>query len=545
MMGLSGASNAHGQLASETGYSHSLCCTDGNTTCTGTNEILSLSSSTNAHAEGPYQPNYNNPVCYGYLDCVSVAVSDCSQTDPFRPIPLLSISASTNAHLGEFSAYSTKICCLDRSPFPTTCDLTDAQWTTPEVEQGHTAIMQVDGVNCSGGGTTDGINFTIYKKNFFLGFWTGNTLVTWITGNFPSESWPVSTGQSTGVYFFNATSVNSGDRFSSLDGSGNDEIEVTATDDPVECDQVDVCEDIPVDPANPYPELDCNANNGLTYCNLDLSGDARVDPSPPAGYSYNCTWDPTTTTCSFMEYYGGPGEDNPLCGNGQTLCFHDASNMRYCYPGEVCPGGDEPFADGIQGCEVGEGCSNPECGEGAQDSCVAGTTCKKGDTVLEGKCYGPGALRNETQCSDGFNLCLQTTSGLNYCYPGTPCPTNPETGIPDEDIPNVCTPPSVDVGGICTDATAPLGRCVKGYISTGDTCDDDGFLTYQWDATWQGSGTTPAWCTNGTATIECPAQIPLPLFTPVNAIITIAAIAAIYLVIALAKSRKKKGKKKI
>jgi len=107
VMKLSSATNAHGALYNQGTYTYYLCCDfTGVHTCSGTNEVLGLSSSTNAHAELNTQKIYeSNPVCFGNLTCDFDTSCDLDQ------IAMLSISGTTNAHIGNVSNYPTKICC--------------------------------------------------------------------------------------------------------------------------------------------------------------------------------------------------------------------------------------------------------------------------------------------------------------------------------------------------------------------------------------------------------------------------------------------------
>lgn len=112
IMGVSDMTNAHGELKSEGSYAYVIQCTfAASTTCTGNNEIINLSSSTNAHAELPAEGNYNVPVCYENLDCT---ISPDSNAPIGFPIPILSLSSTTNAHIGNVGDYETNIFC--RSP---------------------------------------------------------------------------------------------------------------------------------------------------------------------------------------------------------------------------------------------------------------------------------------------------------------------------------------------------------------------------------------------------------------------------------------------
>jgi hypothetical protein len=114
VMGLSSATNAHGELANQGNYNYVLCCDfgEGDTSCKDNdedgisdNKIVGLSSETNAHAESPNLENYAYEVCYDGLICG--AKTSCAANE----ISIFSLSGGTNAHLGGFNDYSTKICC--------------------------------------------------------------------------------------------------------------------------------------------------------------------------------------------------------------------------------------------------------------------------------------------------------------------------------------------------------------------------------------------------------------------------------------------------
>ena len=88
---------------------YALCCSfSGAKNCDsgGTNEILSLSSQSNAHIESPSSNNYNTKVCYGDLECIKATGSS-----PAYPIEMVSLSSETNAHIGKYSVYPIKIVC--------------------------------------------------------------------------------------------------------------------------------------------------------------------------------------------------------------------------------------------------------------------------------------------------------------------------------------------------------------------------------------------------------------------------------------------------
>lgn len=118
IMGLSGTSNAHGEIYSSSSYSNVLCCNFGNgiqsdeCSQSGSAKLLRLSSTTNAHAQTSSQSTYSNQVCYkggsGFtFSCQTITSGSC----PSGYDSILSLSSSTNAHIGGPNDYATKVCC--------------------------------------------------------------------------------------------------------------------------------------------------------------------------------------------------------------------------------------------------------------------------------------------------------------------------------------------------------------------------------------------------------------------------------------------------
>ncbi len=118
--GISGTNNAHGELASQSDYSSVACCSGVvglSSTCSGTHEVaIQLSSETNGHAELNTQSNYAYDACIQVAAGGSVTLgyqeTNCDGYDTI----LGSISSTTNAHLGNSTAYTTKICVTGSSP---------------------------------------------------------------------------------------------------------------------------------------------------------------------------------------------------------------------------------------------------------------------------------------------------------------------------------------------------------------------------------------------------------------------------------------------
>ena len=118
-------------------------CKLGVHTCSGNNNVLKLSDSTNAHAEIPTGTAYSTDVCYGYLICE--AKESCAVDEEC----VVTLSSDTNAHLATCSssnAYDTKICCVSEP-----CKLTSAEWSISEVTAGTNVNLIVHGTGyCSG-----------------------------------------------------------------------------------------------------------------------------------------------------------------------------------------------------------------------------------------------------------------------------------------------------------------------------------------------------------------------------------------------------------
>lgn len=114
---MSGSSNAHAELPGQANgnYDGNVVCCSGVTglgnACSGTfATALKLSGVTNAHVEQNSQANYANNACIqapsGGTVSVGYQATNCSGFDT----TLGSMSAATNAHVGDGSAYTTKIC---------------------------------------------------------------------------------------------------------------------------------------------------------------------------------------------------------------------------------------------------------------------------------------------------------------------------------------------------------------------------------------------------------------------------------------------------
>src|SRR3989338_11158974 len=110
---MSGTSNAHAELPSQSAYTQLVCCsgvTGLGTSCAGTfATALKLSGTTNAHSEQNSQANYANNACISVPSGGSVSIgyqaTNCTGFDT----TLGSMTGTTNAHVGDGTAYTTKI----------------------------------------------------------------------------------------------------------------------------------------------------------------------------------------------------------------------------------------------------------------------------------------------------------------------------------------------------------------------------------------------------------------------------------------------------
>lgn len=111
---MSGTSNAHAELPSQSLYAQLVCCsgvTGLGTSCTDTfATALKLSGTTNAHAEQNSQSNYTNSACIQAPSGGSVSLAYQSSNCTGYDTTLGSISGTTNAHVGDGNAYTTKVC---------------------------------------------------------------------------------------------------------------------------------------------------------------------------------------------------------------------------------------------------------------------------------------------------------------------------------------------------------------------------------------------------------------------------------------------------
>jgi hypothetical protein len=419
IMGLAASTNSHGQLNGQTpAYGYVLCCGFGigSTTCTGTNKIIGLSSSTIAHAESPSSHVYDvlspvNNICYGDLSCSATTASSCP-TD--HPLGILSLSSTTNAHIGAFADYSTKICCSGTLNYP--CALTSAYWSvdgvnpitsaSSSVVNGQTVYLIVKGSSsnaCNGKKVSFAVSPSVTTNPSNAAFDGDTAKIEW------TSEW-----QSAGLlggdtsYSFKSTLVS--DTTKTVTSSTP---KLTVTNPADYCAGITTCDGY----------KDANQCNTNSPCNTDLKqqgSDIGFDCTQANAYC-SCKWDSATSTCSFTY-----GQISVACHENETLCQSPLG--PYCYPGNTCPGG---------------------------------TNCPDGQVLCDGVCYDP----TKQQCSDDGHLC-----GLNQVYCNGACHNSLS------ECSSGCTS-GVLCDGTCCTTTSGL-NCIKGECTTeggGTTCTSSQF----------------------------------------------------------------------
>lgn len=119
---LQSLNNSHAELSNQSNYSYKVCCVGENigSNCSGNHSVvLKLSGDTNAHVEQSGSSNYTKNVCLSHDLAEGTIVcsyaNDCSTLGEGY-VCLASMSGITNAHIGDCSAYSLKICCQVTNP---------------------------------------------------------------------------------------------------------------------------------------------------------------------------------------------------------------------------------------------------------------------------------------------------------------------------------------------------------------------------------------------------------------------------------------------
>ncbi|MFH1801373.1 MAG: DUF4215 domain-containing protein [archaeon] len=385
LMGLESQTNAHAELWNLNNYNYVLCCDFSRSkTCdsTNSNKILGLSAVTNAHAEIPSLSTYTNNICYGDLSCKSNPNACATGYD----IEMFSLSSNTNAHIGIFNLYATKICCKIGSAPPQPVCGNNIIETDEECDDGN--LINHDG--CS----------SACEDETYNPVWCGD-----------------------GILFQGQEGCDDGNLING-DGCSN------------------VCE---IEPGYCVTNSDCGTNHytGDSFC---LFGDiykkfvVNVCNNPSTSGSYcssytinvkleNCEYGCLNGVCltsPFQPVCGnGILEDGEECEDGNLIdddgCDSECKIEKIFPP---CPEGLELCEDGTCSldcyitndgpagcnnngiCESDEGCSCADC-NGQQDSCATGLICSLQDTACckttsDGIC-SPYCLSSDPDCA--FPIC--------------------------------------------------------------------------------------------------------------------------------------------
>jgi hypothetical protein len=392
VMGLSGLTNAHGEVAPGS-YNDVLCCAfPGSSTCSGSNTIIKLSSSSNAHAEAPDQNNYLTRVCYSDLQCIGTSGTSCPAN---HPLEVLSLTSATNAHIGAFADYPVKICCSSSMALRSACLITAAQWTIPvgDIIEGQNVQMSVTGSGAECDGLlvsfdvqpTSGGNHGAIVQPMSIPF-NGNTA----TGVWRAQHQAGFLGIGDASFRFNASIfINP---FQSRISSNTITVKVNSN--PIGT--INVCSDYTV-------AGQCNAD--VEHVASKSSPSADIDCSA-ASTICSCVWDGTDGNCKFSYTKIDSGL---TCNQGETKCYDTTTQAYYCYPGSTCPAGDASPCNNDGICDEEEGCTCADC-NAKSDTCTSPLTCSGGS------CGGTTLTLSHTTCSGG--LCIETAGdGINQCLP--------------------------------------------------------------------------------------------------------------------------------
>ncbi|MFH2027835.1 MAG: PKD domain-containing protein, partial [Nanoarchaeota archaeon] len=133
------------------GYDYVLCC-NGSSGLSGDCGVglttLQLSSTTDAKAELPSEPNYNNPICLSSTS-PDVTIDECISIDGECPdyyTCILSISDATDAYVGSCTAYTKKICCKIEDS--SACTPNEGEECDVLGNMCVNGIFDCDGINC-------------------------------------------------------------------------------------------------------------------------------------------------------------------------------------------------------------------------------------------------------------------------------------------------------------------------------------------------------------------------------------------------------------
>src|SRR3989338_9980734 len=213
---MSDTANAHAELAAQANYSQLVCCSGetglGNS-CAGTYAVVAkLSGTSNAHVEENTEANYAQSACLS-IDSGTVSVAyQNTNCDGYDTTVASMSGATTNAHVGDSTAYTRKICAsaaaaaaisisvtsdgtidyqtLEWSSQQDTITLVDTQ--TVEVGAGGPGNLEVQTTNATGGAGW-ALASTIGVIDQYVHEFSTTTVPTWVKFPTPAETYKTAT----------------------------------------------------------------------------------------------------------------------------------------------------------------------------------------------------------------------------------------------------------------------------------------------------------------------------------------------------------------
>lgn len=374
VMGLTYYTNAHGENSTSGSYSYVLCCARGlgNTSCDYSagsnpkNKLLGLSSTTNAHGEISSNTNYLVPVCYEDFDCKNF-IGGCD--NPNYNLGVLSLSSTTNAHIGNFSEYSTKICCHTKAP--KMCYLNKANWSVTKTAEGNKVKMQIYGDDPFGCNDLV-LNLSVYEKDGDVKDYNGFLQPQTTLIRFGSDG--VAYGEWTAQWVYDGL-LEGNPEFGfgaylvvkpSIKISSSNELEVTKGD--ICKTGIQVCGDY-------KDKTSCESD----LCNASVNELSQQGISCEGTIDCNCYWNSSSNSCyGAYEELNTPGDPTNGCGKGYTLCKNSTGQL-VCILGNACnPPLSTPLGNNNGICELNEGCTSTDCASGGTDTCESGLFCVNG-----------------------------------------------------------------------------------------------------------------------------------------------------------------------
>lgn len=430
LMGLSSATNAHGEFPDQLiNYDYVLCCGFGDgvneTECQPAddpdNAIVKLSSFTNAHAESPTGSAYNLVrVCYEDLRCKNFLDNCGTGTALNYPLGILSLSATTNAHIGAIGDYPTKICC--GSGLFAGCAIKNAEWSPQEAVEGQIIHLNVEGSPECASRTiafkVDGGNSPVATQPVSVSFTGAQGVGVWEaehqSGGF--------LGLGDADYYFDASLLKN--PLVVRESNPPELLVLERAED--YCAGITSCTDYSNQVDCESDSSVCNVGNQESIPGIDCNSDSFV---------CGCTWNNETTSCGFgytelTEETCGTPVAGQGCNYGCTLCHKagggNSTSGDYCNLGSSCPTGENPTTNNDGICDAGEGCVSADCGSGEQDSCASGFYCMSGKCssvlppiITSGHCEIKQSVTKN--CNDepaGYKIAKLTTTWAGPESPG-------------------------------------------------------------------------------------------------------------------------------